>query len=271
MNPLCFNTMNRSAYILGDTDPDLPGQIRAAARAGFSLFGADSYSISRFCREGGRVEEIAAQLDSAGLESFELPTLAINRDRSTSRAQTDELVEMARVLRPAFVQLNLDSMVDDAVVEDLRRAGSAFGELGVRLAIEYLPWLPEVKDILSTRALLERAKIPGAGVLVDTWHFTHSGDRWEDLEALPLEELAYVQFDDHPPLLGEDLIHETLMRRAMPGEGEFELERFCRVFKEKGYEGPVSCEILSAQTRENDDLDAFAQRVFETSTPYWSD
>ena len=105
-------------------------------------------------------------------------------------------------------------------------------------------------------------------MLVDAWHFTESDDTWTDLEALPLDELAYVQFDDHPPRESDDLLQETLMRRAMPGDGRFELERFCEIVKTKGYTGPISCEILSAETRAMD-VGAFARRVFETTAPYW--
>ena len=269
MTELCFNTMNRSAYILGEEDPDLFGQIRAAAQAGFRCFGPDSFSIDRFCREGGSLEALAERIEAAGLRTFELPTLAVNDDRATTRSQTDRLVEIGRVLHPEFVQLNLDSRVDDAVIDDLRRAGDRFGEIGTRLAIEYLPWLPEVRDIESTRHVLDRAGIPGAGVLVDTWHFTHSRDTWETLEALPLEEISYVQFDDHPALVSDDLVEETLMRRVMPGEGVFELDRFAKLLRAKGFAGVVSCEILSAETRKMK-LNEFAARVFETSRRYWT-
>jgi sugar phosphate isomerase/epimerase len=58
------------------------------------------------------------------------------------------------------------------------------------------------------------------------------------------------------------------MRRAMPGEGVFELDRFCEMLREKGFEGVVSCEILSASTR-GMELEAFATRVYETSKRYW--
>jgi sugar phosphate isomerase/epimerase len=268
MAELCFNTMNRSAYLLGEEDPDLPGQIDAAARAGFGCMGADSFSIGRYCREGGHVEELAERIEARGMRTFELPTLAVNPDRQSTRAETDRLVEIGRILRPEFVQLNLDADVDEGVIEDLKRAGDRFGEIGARLAIEYLPWLPVVRDIQSTRQVLDKAGVPGAGVLVDTWHFTHSEDSWADLEELPLDELAYVQFDDHPALESDDLVDETLMRRAMPGEGVFELERFCDVIRQKGFGGVVSCEILSKETRTMD-LDLFATRVHETSRRYW--
>ena len=105
-------------------------------------------------------------------------------------------------------------------------------------------------------------------MLVDTWHFTFGDDTWEILDALPLEELAYVQFDDHPPLASDDLVAETLGRRVMPGEGHFELERFCDAIRAKGYTGAVSCEILSDATRSMDRL-AFAQQVYTTSRKFW--
>lgn len=268
MNELCFNTMNRSAYLIGEEDPDLPGQIDAAAAAGFTCFGADAYSLDRFEWDGGRVEDLAERIAGRGLRTFELPTLLVNADVEGTRREIDRLLAHARVLGPEFVQLNVDSPVDGAVVDSLRRAGDAFGALGVRLAIEYLPWLPAVRDLQSTRALLERAGVDGAGVLVDSWHFTESADTWADLEGLPLEEIAYVQFDDHPPLESDDLVEETLMRRVMPGEGRFELERFCEVLKAKGYAAPVSCEVLSADTRRMP-VEAFARRVFDTSAPFW--
>ena len=268
MHDLCFNTMNRSAYLLGEEDPDLPGQIRAAARAGFQAIGPDAYSIAAFCAGGGRVEELDEAIRSAALRCFELPTLLVDDDEVGNRERSQELVAFAKVLRPEFVQLNVDSRVDATVLDGLRRAGDLFGAEGAKLAIEYLPWLPEVRNIRSTRALLHRAGVPGAGVLVDTWHFTLSDDSWEELEALPLQEIAYLQFDDHPPLASDDLVAETLGRRVMPGEGNFELERFCALLRAKGFEGVVSCEILSDATRHMD-LDEFAAKVYQSSRRFW--
>ena len=268
MAELCFNCMNRSAFILGDEDPDLPGQIEAAGRAGFRWIGPDSFSIDRWCEGGGTVEELADRIEAAGLRTFELPVLLIGDDAAQTRAQTDALAAIARVLRPEFVQLNVESKVDGAVLDGLRRAGDVFGQLGVKLGVEYLPWLPEVRNLQSTRALLQRIDIEGAGIIVDTWHFFFSDDTWEDLSALPLDEIAYVQFDDHPALEGVDLIAETIDRRVMPGEGRFELPRFCGLMREKGFDAVVSCEILSKETRQMD-LGDFAQRVYASSRSFW--
>lgn len=268
MAELCFNCMNRSAYIMGDEDPDLPGQIDAAGRAGFRLIGPDSFSISRWCEGGGTVEQLADRIAAAGMRTFELPALIVGEDTAQTRAQTDEIAAIARVLRPAFVQLNVESKVDDGVLDELRRVGDVFGQLDIGLAVEYLPWLPEVRNLQSTRELMQRAGIDGAGIIVDTWHFFFSDDTWDDLSALPLDEIAYVQFDDHPALESDDLVAETLGRRAMPGEGRFELERFCELLRDKGFDGVVSCEILSDETRRMD-LGEFARRVYMSSRRFW--
>ena len=268
MADLCMHTMNRSAYLLGDEDPDLEGQIHAAAEAGFRWIGPDSYTIDDYLERGGSVAGLAATIEAAGMRTFEQPTWLVNDDLATVRKDADDMLEVAAVLRPDFLQINVDTRVNDDLLDEMRRAGDRFLELGVRLAVEYLPWLPEIRNIESTRAMLAKADIEGAGVLVDSWHFTHSDDTWEILEALPVEEIAYIQFNDPPPLESDDLVAETLGRRVMPGQGCFELERFCRVIRDKGYDRPVSCEILSNDTRHMD-LGEFARRVYQSASPYW--
>jgi len=269
MAELCFNCMNRSAYLLRGENPNLEGQFAAAAKAGFGLIGPDAYSIQDYFERGGHLQGLADCAADCGLRVFELPTLLVSEDVSTMRKEIDDLLSIARGLRPEFVQVNVNSPVDEVVLGEFRRAGELFLEVGARLAVEYLPWLPEIKNLEATRSLMTRAAIEGAGILVDSWHFFHSDDTWEDLEALPLEEISYVQFDDHPKLESDDLIAETLGRRVMPGEGCFELERFCNVIRAKGFDGVVSCEILSEETRHMD-LDEFASRVYSSSRRYWA-
>ncbi|MFK7896547.1 MAG: sugar phosphate isomerase/epimerase family protein [Myxococcota bacterium] len=269
MVELCFNCMNRSAYLLGQEDPDLPGQIRAAGAAGFKWIGPDFFSIQRFCEDGGRVEDLAAQVEAAGLRTFELPTLMIGQDVNQVRRDVEAMLPAARILRPAFVQINVESNVDEGVLAETRRAAERFGEIGAELAIEYLPWLPEINRMSATRSMIDRIADPRVKLLVDTWHFFHSQDTWAELEALPLSEIAYVQFDDHPPLESEDLIAETVGRRVMPGEGVFALDRFCDVIRAKGFNGIVSCEILSEETRGMARLE-FAERVYSSCAKYWN-
>ena len=245
MSELCFNTMNRSAYLLGDEDPDLPGQIRSAARAGFGAIGPDSYSIAAFCAGGGRVEDLDEAIRSAGLRCFELPCLLIDADAAGNRERIEELLAFAKVLRPDFVQLNVDSQVDATVIDGLREAGDRFGAEDARLAIEYLPWLPEVRNIRSTRALLARAEVPGAGVLVDTWHWFRGGASLDQLRAIPGECIGSTQFNDAPVQSWENLVDETMAARLNPGEGAIPLVEVVQVLDEIGSTAPIGVEVFN--------------------------
>jgi len=105
------------------------------------------------------------------------------------------------------------------------------------------------------------------GVIVDTWHFFRGRDDWPELEALPVDELAFVQFSDGLAA-GSDPGHDTLHRRALPGHGEFELDRFSACLRAKSFRGPVSVEVLSEEMRALP-VHEFAHRTMKTSSPYW--
>ena len=73
MFELCFNTMNRSAWFRPEGDPDLPGQIRAAASAGFGSVGPDHFSIVRHVERGGTVEDVARTITLQPEATFSIP------------------------------------------------------------------------------------------------------------------------------------------------------------------------------------------------------
>jgi sugar phosphate isomerase/epimerase len=89
------------------------------------------------------------------------------------------------------------------------------------------------------------------------------------LDDLALEHVAYVQFDDALPALGDDLVAETLHRRTFPGEGEFDLDGYCERLRAKGFDGVVSVEVLNADWRGLDRLDEFARRAHATTRCFW--
>jgi sugar phosphate isomerase/epimerase len=228
--------------------------------------GLDVFSLERHAQAGGRVEDVAGSLEASGLRCAEIAALLIGPDPAAVDAQLAELLPLVRVLRPDWVLTNADLDPDARAASLLRRCAEPIAELGARLAVEFLPFL-RVGSIGAARELTQRADA-GAAVLVDTWHFFHGPDGWDELDALPLEQLAYVQFDDHPALESPDLREECLHRRVFPGEGRFDLERFCASLRARGWDGLVSVEVLSSAWR-GGDLEAFARRAYETSAPYW--
>jgi sugar phosphate isomerase/epimerase len=262
---LCFNAFNRSAWF--GVDPALPAQIEGAARAGFTLFGPDVFSLGVHAERGGSTEEIAARLEARGMRCFEIAALMVGAETADAVAQAETIAAYAAVLRPEWVLTNVVSEPDDDVVRAIARCADIIGDAGAGLAIEYLPWTP----VPGTRAALDVAARAGSdrvGVLLDVWHHFRGPDTWADLEAVPLEAIAYVQFSDALPVESDDVLAETLARRVFPGDGEFDLEGWCERVRAKGFDGVVSVEVLNEALRDLDPAE-FARRAYVSASRYW--
>jgi sugar phosphate isomerase/epimerase len=117
--------------------------------------------------------------------------------------------------------------------------------------------------------MVEAAGADKAGLLIDSWHFSFGDSTWEDLETVPLDRIAYVQFDDALRPVSDDLMDETLNRRAMPGAGFLELDRFAGTLLDRGWEGLVSVEVLSSELQALS-IDDFARAAHDSTRRYFS-
>jgi sugar phosphate isomerase/epimerase len=265
MSQLCFNTFNLSAW--HGVDPRLHEQVDAAADAGFTLFGPDVFSLDALEAAGGSVEDLAAHLERRGMRCWEIAALDIGEDAATV-AQAEHLAELAAVLHPEWILTNVSLPVNDAVCATFSKACDILARAGARPAIEYLPFTP-VDSIATARVLVDHVGLDRAKILFDSWHHFRGPDTWAELEAAPLELIAYLQFDDALPVESDDLVAETLGRRAFPGEGEFDLDAYCVRVRAKGFDGVVSVEILNDEWRNRGDLDEFARRAFDATARFW--
>lgn len=264
MAELCFNTFNRSAYL--GVDPDLPDQITAAAAAGFRLFGPDVFSLDAWLAADRRIEELTAMLDANGMRCFEIAALDLGEERETI-GHAEHLAELAFFLRPSWILTNVGAPIDDALCRTFAKVCDVLEPSGARPAVEYLPFTP-ADSIAAAQVLVDHVGRDRAGILFDTWHHFRGPDTFAELDAAAPDLVAYLQFDDALPMEGDDLVAETLHRRTFPGEGEFDLERWCRIMRDKGFDGTVSVEILNEEWRGRD-LREFARRAHDSAAVYW--
>ena len=61
---------------------------------------------------------------------------------------------------------------------------------------------------------------------------------------------------------------EAMTRRALPGEGVLELDRFVAALRDRGWDGVVSAQVLSDDLRQLP-IDEYATRVHEATARYW--
>lgn len=238
----------------GFATPDL---VAAASAAGFTAVGINDERV-----DAGAVDAYAA----AAARCHELLAFVVDDNESAMMASAEQLAAHARVIGAEWV---LTVFTAEVPVQRIRRCAKLFDDAGAGMAVEYTPLgaIPLIRDGMEyVRAANHGGR---AGLMIDSWHFCFSDDTWDDLAAVPLDDIAYLQFADAlEPEYRDRMIRESLHRRALPGEGVLELDRFVATLRDKGFDGTVSVEVLSAPLRELP-VDELAARLYTTTAAYW--
>jgi sugar phosphate isomerase/epimerase len=265
MVSLCLNTFNGSPYYGGHTD--VPAWVDAAARAGFPLLGPDRWSIEAYLAGGGTLEALARLMRDAQVGCGFIGAAAVLGGGGDLTTDMQIALRAAQALGARFIQVNANAPDWPGQIAAMEEAAAVVKGSGVRIAVEFLPTM-SLKGLNETVDLARHVGFENAGAQIDIWHHTRGPTTWSDLEAVELDAVTYLEFDDGPPMLGDDLLHELMERRVFPGEGEFETQRFADIFRGRGYDGMVSVEVLNGDWRKRD-LREYAARAYETSAQYW--
>jgi sugar phosphate isomerase/epimerase len=230
--------------------------VSAASAAGFTAVGINADRV-----DAAAVEAYAA----AGVRCHELLALVVGDDESATMASAEQLADRAHAVGAEWVLAVFTAKVPLSAFG----AAPSCSTMG-RSAVEYSPLgaIPSIRDGMDVvRAASRTAR---AGLMIDSWHFCFSDNTWDDLATVPLDAIAYLQFTDAlEPESRERLVRETLHRRALPGEGILELHRFAATLLDRGWDGTVSVEVLSAQLRELP-VDVLVGKLYATTAPYWT-
>jgi sugar phosphate isomerase/epimerase len=192
----------------------------------------------------------------------ELLGLQVGPDPAANDALAAQLAEEAAASGASWVLATFQA----DPTPDVARWAAMFGAAGSGLAVEPSP-LWGVATIDDALVVLDLAAPARAGVIIDVWNFSFGPDSWEDLERMPLDAIAYVQFTDALEPLGPVDLHEALYRRALPGEGVLELDRFVSTLRDRGWDGIVSMQVLSDELRQLP-FDEYARRVHAAGARY---
>ncbi|MGE0878686.1 MAG: sugar phosphate isomerase/epimerase family protein [Acidimicrobiia bacterium] len=234
--------------------------IPAAARAGFA-------GISM--RAGIDVDHVNELLRASRVRCHEVLALTITNEPGVSVAQAEQLAATASAVGAPWVLTIFRAPPAGEVAAIIKRCAEIVTAAGAAMAVEFSPFGP-VNSIARGLEVVELASTASsrAGLMIDTWHFTVGPSTWHDLETVPIDKVAYLQFDDGREPIGDDLMHETLDRRALPGEGTFDVERFATTLLERGFDGVVSAEVLMAELLDLPS-DVIATRIHDAMARYW--
>jgi sugar phosphate isomerase/epimerase len=232
--------------------------VSAARAAGFTAVGINAEHINATA-----VDAYAA----AGVLCHELLALVVGDDESATMASAEQLADRAQMIGAQWVLTVFTAKVPPQRIE---RCAKLFDDADTGMAVEFTP-LGAIPSIGDGMEYVHAASRGGrAGLMIDSWHFCFSDNTWDDLAAVRLDDIAYLQFTDAlEPEYRERMIRESLHRRALPGEGILELHRFAATMLDRGWDGTVSVEVLSSELRELP-VDLLVDRLYATTAPYWT-
>jgi len=239
----------------------IPGRVpwtdlaRLAAKAGF---GGVDVNLSEAMKQG---------LDATGslLAGLKLRpaycVLPVNpaRDEDTFKRGMEGLEEQVKFAAamgcPRMVDTSWGPPPAGQTVEEYRKtlvsrfqaAGAVLAKYKVRCGFEFLgPWhfrarMPSFVYLMNEMLDLAKDCGPNYGLLLDAWHWHHSGATVEDIRKAGKSRIVTVHVSDAAKMPPEDVQDNG---RLMPGEGVIDLVGFFKTLKEIGYEDGVSPEPL---------------------------
>jgi sugar phosphate isomerase/epimerase len=82
---------------------------------------------------------------------------------------------------------------------------------------------------------------PNIGVVLDAWHWFHSGGTVADIAATPASRIVHVHVSDAKQMPPEEVMDNM---RWLPGEGIIDLNGFFKALKQIGYQGGIAPETI---------------------------
>jgi sugar phosphate isomerase/epimerase len=224
-------------------------RVDAAAEAGYTGIGLRPKDYQRARASGLSDADMCALLDDRGITVVEHQAL---RDWAggDGRASEEELFAVADALGGTYVialaaELPASYQV---VAERLAHLADRAAAHGLTVALEFMPW-SDIHDAATSWNLVRMSEHPGAGVLVDSWHFFRGKGRLEQLRIIPPERVVAVHLADADAAVVGTLPEDTISRRRVPGEGDLPLVDFVRTLDETGVHVDFAVEVLSEEQR----------------------
>lgn len=219
------------------------------------------------CPSAHATQETHRALEVAGLDCHELMALMITDNAERTLAYAERLAVAATTMSIPWVNTVFVAALSPEVAKLIARCAAILADAGTAMAVEFSPagGVPGIAEGLEVMELAGN----GARLLVDTWHFALGPSSWADLEALPGEKIAYLQFTDAAEPASDDLMDETMNRRPLPGEGIADVQRFADVVRGNGFDGYVSVEVLNAQLCSRP-VPETVTALFNAAARYWA-
>ncbi len=270
----CWTTAGDATSLPGlEVSPESFGdRIAAAAGAGFAGLGFVHHDLAAYLAGGGDWRTLRQLIDDHGIRLVELEFLSDwwlpAGQRSRSDADLRLLLDAAEALGAYDVKVGpaIDGSLlePDRYAENLHRVAAAFAETGTIVSMEFMPF-SNIPTLAAGLDVVERADHPNAGLMVDLWHLQRSGATYDELAAVPLSRVKGVELSDAAAEQVGPGLEDTVLRRRLCGEGDFDVAGFVSTLRAMGWDGPWGLEILSETYRRRPMVEAVRDAYVTTA------
>jgi sugar phosphate isomerase/epimerase len=180
---------------------------------------------------------VAAGVTDASVWTFHIPALAsldlhievveaasgwAHTTAAEAAAEAEQIAQTAKAVgasKIAAITLEPGLPDLDHARDNLALLVAAATDVGAQVCIEFLPWTG-IPDLATAWELVEPLG-PGAGILLDSWHWVRQpgGPDFELLARIPGERIGYVQLCDAAAAPSGDVMTEAMAHRLLPGDG----------------------------------------------------
>jgi sugar phosphate isomerase/epimerase len=128
----------------------------------------------------------------------------------------------------------------ERAIVSLKQAAQWAAGFNVRLALEFRGSNSFCSSLDTALGLIAHAGEPNLGVNLDVFQYYKGPSKFEDLDQLTPDNLAFVQLSDVSGVPREQM---TDSDRILPGDGDFQLTLIVNKLTQIGYQGWVSLEL----------------------------
>jgi len=237
--------------------------VKAAAAGGFTSLAIAPDFVKEAGRRGKTMRDLVLIAEDAGVPIRHLDTITDwapvrypawleGQLRDRFDVTMDEGLAMAQALGVetilAFPGFDLSEAAPlDVLANGFGRLVDRAADIGAAVQLEFAPMLG-VPNLASAWDIVRESARPGAGLMIDIWHFFKGGLDLGLLKSIPAEHLWSVQVSDGwVEARDESQLADGFYHRAFPGEGELPIVQVLEIVADKGNLRMVGPETFSAE------------------------
>ena len=176
-------------------------------------------------------------------------------DKATQLVDVASEINCPTIQLNAFMELeNLSTKENiDLTAKNIRKICEIGEKKNIKFQYEGAAWTP-IHSLDHYKMLHEEVGMSNFGFVIDFWHFWASrGATPDDIAKLNKDLIYGVHVSDGYRVgVNEPWIDETLLRGALPGDGDIPIQDWIDAVKATGYDGYYSGEILCHKLWEAD-------------------